>query len=81
LEINKLDPRVCTDKDVSEGDISMNYASLMQLLKSFDDAILQNYGHGGRGFHPEYGMWQVHGYIDLPRAGIYAYNVRDNVSL
>jgi hypothetical protein len=81
LEIDKGDSRIGTDKDVSESDISVNNTPLMQLSESLDDAILQNHGHRGRSFHPEYRMRQIHRDVNLPGACIYAYNVRDNVPL
>jgi hypothetical protein len=81
LEVDKGDPRIGTNKNVSESDISVNNAPLMQLLESLNDAILQNHGHRGRSFHPEYRMRQIHRDINLARARIDAYNVRDNVPL
>jgi hypothetical protein len=56
-------------------------ASLMQLSESPNDAIPQNYGHRGRGFHPEDRMRQLHRDVNLPRPCIYAHNTRDNVPL
>jgi hypothetical protein len=81
LEVDKGDPRVGTDKDVSESDVPVDDASVMQLSKCPNDTVLQDYGHRGGGFHPEDRMGQLHRDVDLPRPRIYAHNMRNNVPL